>query len=138
LKHDVGKAVRWSAPEERETDAGALRARLAADLLPRASGGRADRDVQKRFFEWKREEGAMFASDDPDLAVVERAMTAIASARPALLSLEEISFSSLLSVDSACQEASRACTAFYRRIAVEEGPEAVRPVGRRGRHGSGA
>ena len=32
LKHDVGKALRWSAPEERETDAVALRARLAADL----------------------------------------------------------------------------------------------------------
>lgn len=132
LKHDVGKALRWSAPEEREKDARALRARLAADLLPRASGGGSDRDVLKIFFEWKREEGAMFGSGDSDLAVVERAMAAIASARPALLSLEEISFSSLLSLDSECQDASRACTAFYRRIAVDEGPEVVRPLGRRG------
>jgi hypothetical protein len=133
LKHDVGKAVRWSAPEERETDAQALRARLAADLLPRASGGVAGGDVLKNFFEWKREEGAMFGSGDSDLAVVERAMAAIASARPALLSLEEMSFSSLLSLDSECQDASRACTAFYRRVAVEEGPEIVRQFGwRRG------
>jgi hypothetical protein len=132
LKHDVGKALRWSAPEEREKDAAALRERLASDLLPRASGGGSDRDVLRNFFEWKREEGTMFASGDPDLAVVERAMAAIAAARPALLLLEGISFSSLLSLDAECHHASRACTAFYRRVAVDEGPEVVRPFGRRG------
>ena len=34
LKHDVGKALRWSAPEEREADPAALRARV---LEPAAS-----------------------------------------------------------------------------------------------------
>jgi hypothetical protein len=132
LKHDVGKAVRWSAPEEREKDAASLRRRLAADLLPSTSGGVAQRDVVKSFFEWKREEGAMFPSDDPDLEAVEKAMAEVCRLAPRLRSLEEISFSSLLSLDSACQEASRACTAFYRRVAVDEGPEIVRPFGRRG------
>jgi hypothetical protein len=132
LKHDVGKALRWSAPEEREKDARALRARLAADLLPRASSGGAGRDVLKMFFEWKREEGAMFDSSDPDLKALEDAMAIVARLAPRLSSLEEISFSSLASLDSACVEASRACTAFYRRVAVDEGPEIVRPFGRRG------
>lgn len=42
-----------------------------------------------------------------------------------------LSESSLLSLDEACLEASRACTAFYRRIAVEDGPKTIRPVGAR-------
>jgi hypothetical protein len=137
LKHDVGKALRWSAPEGRETDAASLRKRLAADLLPSTSGGAASgggtgRDVLKIFFEWKREEGAMFDPGDPDLQALEGAMAVVARLAPRLSSLEEISFSSLLSLDSACVEGSRACTAFYRRVAVEEGPEIVRPLGRRG------
>jgi hypothetical protein len=126
LKHDVGKAVRWSAPEERETEAEALRARLATDLLPRTSGGEANRDVLERFFEWKREEGPMFLADDPDLQALERAMATLERLVPRLSSLEE---SSLFSLDEACLEAARACTAFYRRVAVEDGPEVVRPRG---------
>lgn len=138
LKHDVGKALRWSAPEEREKDAASLRKRLAADLLPPASGGGAKGDVLKIFFEWKREEGPMFASDDPDLQALEDAMAIVARLAPRLSTLEEIPLASLSSLDSACVEASRACTAFYRRVAVEEGPEVLRPLGGRGRRGGGS
>src|SRR5512135_1293958 len=96
LKHDVGKALRWSAPETRETDAAALRARLAADLLApvRASGAPAKRDVLQIFLEWKREEGSMFSSDDPDLRAIEDAMGVVARLAPRLLSFEEIHSSS--------------------------------------------
>lgn len=136
LKHDVGKALRWSAPDERETNPDELRARLVADLLPRATGGGASRDVLESFFEWKRDEGPLFASGDPDLEAVERAMTVVgrlASRLPplegsSLLSLDE---ESLVALDEACLEASRACTAFYRRVAVDDGPEIVRPLGAR-------
>ncbi|HQQ79380.1 MAG TPA: hypothetical protein PLB01_18680 [Thermoanaerobaculia bacterium] len=138
LKHDVGKALRWSAPEEPETDPAALRARLAADLLPRATDAGAKRDVLKSFFEWKRDEGSMFDSSDADLQALEEAMATVARLAPDLLSLKEISLSSLQSLDSACLEASRACTAFYRRVAVEEGPEVLRPLGGRGRRGGGS
>jgi hypothetical protein len=131
LKHDVGKALRWSAPEERETDPVALRARLAVDLLPQAADGGARRDVVKIFFEWKREEGSMFDSSDAEMQALEEAMAIVARLAPDLRSLKEISFSSLQTLDSACLEASRACTAFYRRVAVEDGPEIVRPFGRR-------
>ncbi len=145
LKHDVGKALRWSAPEERETDAAALRARLAADLLKHSSGGSPNGDVLQSFFEWKREEGSMFSSDDPDLRAVEDAIAVVARFAPRLLSFEESpssssspsssltpSLASLIALDDACLEASRACTAFYRRVAVEDGPEIRRPFGRRG------
>ena len=79
----------------------------------------------------------MFASGDPDLESVERAMEDVRRLAPILLSLEESpssspSLPSLLALDDACLEASRACTAFYRRVAVEDGPEIVRPHGGRG------
>lgn len=128
LKHDVGKAVRWSAPEEREKEAEALRTRLATDLLPRTSAGEANRDVLKSFFEWKREEGPLFSGSDPDLEAVERAMAVVRRLVLRLSSLEE---SSLLSLDEACLEAARACTAFYRRVAIDEGPETTRSIGGR-------
>ncbi len=130
LKHDVGKALRWSAPEAQETNAEELCARLTRDLLSSASGGGASRDVLESFLEWKREEGPIFASDDPDLETVERAMAAVSRLVPSLLTFKESeSKSFLLSLDEACLEASRACTAFYRRIAVEDGPEIVRRRG---------
>ena len=148
LKHDVGKALRWSAPDEREADAGALRARLANDLLPRTRGGGAERDVVETFFEWKREEGPQFRPSDSDLEAITSAMDRIAASRDVLLSGAEPlpaappspsstskkslflshSFSSLVALDEACLEASRRCTAFYRRVAVEEGHEIVRPA----------
>lgn len=157
LKHDVGKAVRWSAPEKREKSAEALRLRLRRDLLSHASGGGAERDVLKSFLEWKREEGPLFAGDDPDLERVERAMATLARLVPRLSSFEASESSSLLSsessssipfkesssspspseqslisdllsIDDACIEASKACTVFYRRIAVDEGPEIIRPL----------
>lgn len=137
LKHDVGKALRWSAPKERETNPDELRARLVADLLPRTRGGGAGRDVLESFFEWKREEGPLFASGDPDLEAVERAMTVVRRLTSRLLPFKEsssfspLSESSLLSLDEACLEASQACTAFYRRVALDDGPEVVRPLGAR-------
>ena len=128
LKHDVGKALRWSAPEERETEMEALRARLAADLLPRTSGGSVNRDVLESFFEWKREEGPMFASDDPDLEAVERAIAVLRRLTPSLPTLEE---KSLVALDEATLEAARRATSFYRRIALDDGPERVRTRGAR-------
>ena len=76
----------------------------------------------------------MFDSSDADLQALEEAMAIVARLAPRLLSLEEsssspLSRSPLLALDDACLEASRACTAFYRRVAVEEGPEIVRPFG---------
>src|ERR1700690_3415533 len=141
LKHDVGKALRWSAPEEREKDVEALRARLVADLLPRTRGGGAGRDVLQSFFEWKREEGPLFPADDPDLRTLSDAMAVVTRHTSRLLPFREscsspssppeskispLSESSLLSLDEACVEASRACTALYRRVALDEGPEIVR------------
>jgi len=45
--------------------------------------------------------------------------------------LPSLDDSSLLSLDEACVQASRTCTALYRRVALDEGPEIVRPLGAR-------
>jgi hypothetical protein len=125
LKHDVGKALRWSAPEEREADPEALRRRLATDLLPSGSGA-AKRDVLQNFFEWKREEGPVFREGDPDLTALSTAVSSIGSLLPTLFTLEE---EQLYELDDATLEATRACTAFYRRIALDDGPETMRSHG---------
>lgn len=127
---------------------------MRRDLLSRTSGGGASRDVLEIFLEWKREEGPLFHGDDSDLEALERAMAKVASLAPRLESLSDpltfkesssslsslspseaksspLSESDLLALDEACIEASRACTAFYRRIAVEDGPETIRPLGAR-------
>ncbi|MDL2718067.1 MAG: hypothetical protein PT977_09950 [Acidobacteriota bacterium] len=125
-----------------------LRDRLTRDLLSRANGGGANRDVLKIFFEWKREEGPLFSADDLELEALDRAMAAVERYAAALSPFKEsssslsslppseakaspLSESDLLALDEACIEASRACTAFYRRIAVEDGPEKIRPLGAR-------
>lgn len=156
LKHDIGKAVRWSAPEARETNMDELRTRLGRDLFSRANGGAAKEDLLKIFFEWKREEGPLFATDDHDLEALERAMAEVGRLAPrlalplipfkespsSLSSLSSLSSSEakspsspsetqLLALDDACIEASRACTAFYRRVALDDGPEKIRPTGAR-------
>ena len=53
------------------------------------------------------------------------------SLSPSEAKYSPLSESDLLALDEACIEATRACTAFYRRIAVEDGPETIRPLGAR-------
>jgi len=127
LKHDVGKALRWSAPEERETEMETLRARLASDLRPSGDAA-AKRDVVQSFFEWKREEGPAFPEDDPDLTALSAAVASIGRLLPALSTLEE---KQLLELDEATLEMSRRATSFYRRIALDSGSERVRFRGAR-------
>jgi len=123
LKHDVGKALRWSAPDVRETDVEALRKRLASDLLPSGDGA-AKRDVLQSFFEWRREEGPVFPEADPDLSALSTAVASIGRLLPALFTLEE---KQLLDLDEATLEVARRTTSFYRRVALGEGFETVRP-----------
>jgi len=123
LKHDVGKALRWSAPDVREADVEALRKRLASDLLPSGDGA-ARRDVLQTFLEWKREEGTIFPVTDPDLFALSTAVASIDRLLPTLFTLEG---KQLFELDDATLEASRRATKFYRRVALGEDFETIRP-----------
>lgn len=127
LKHDVGKAMRWSAPDIREADPEALRARLEKDLL-HAGGGNVRRTVPQIFLEWRREEGELFDTRDADLTAVAAAVSKIDGALPGLPSFEE---TQLRALDEICLDASRHATSFYRRIALDDGPERMRSHGAR-------
>jgi hypothetical protein len=57
LRHDLGKSVRLSAPEQLEADTEALRARLAADVLATRSGPGGVKSAAAVFEAWMREDG---------------------------------------------------------------------------------
>src|SRR3954471_5891971 len=62
LRHDLGKAARFSAAAAGETTAAALRRRLAEDLLATRSGPGETLDAVAVFDRWWRSDGALFGS----------------------------------------------------------------------------
>jgi uncharacterized protein YicC (UPF0701 family) len=60
LKHDLAKAVRFSAPEILESDTEALRERLRADVAATRRGPTGVQSAAEVFDAWRREEGRHF------------------------------------------------------------------------------
>ncbi|HKD16446.1 MAG TPA: hypothetical protein VKG23_01165 [Thermoanaerobaculia bacterium] len=60
LRHDLGKAIRLSAPDTLETDTEALRARLRADVRETRRGPAGCRSAAELFARWRSESGALF------------------------------------------------------------------------------
>ena len=91
LRHDLGKAVRLSAPRagSRETTE-ALRGRLIADLLETRSSGRETLDAAAVFDRWFASDGALLASEPASAARVDRIRAAVDAMRPRLPRLRSI------------------------------------------------
>jgi hypothetical protein len=72
LRHDLGKAVRFSAPEDLEPDTGELRARLARDVAATRPG----RSAAEIFDAWSAEFAHLFGEGPgaDSLRRLERAM----------------------------------------------------------------
>jgi hypothetical protein len=112
LKHDLGKYVRLGAPEAREPDAEALRARLKADLgATRSSGGRVW-SAPEVFSAWSEDARDAFDEDDPDLETLERVMGRVAELLSGIDTLDE---SRLAELDTLCVEVSRRCRSLAAR-----------------------
>jgi len=92
LRHDLGKAVRLSAPSAgaRETPE-ALRARLIADLLETRSAARETLDAAAVFDRWLAGDGALLASDPASVARVDRIRASVDAMRPLLPRLRSLS-----------------------------------------------
>ena len=88
LGHDLGKYVRLGAPQTREADAEALRARLKADLAATRRDGGAAVSAPDVFAAWCAEEREAFDEDDPDLETLERALSRLAELLPAIDTLD--------------------------------------------------
>jgi uncharacterized protein YicC (UPF0701 family) len=113
LKHDVGKAVRWSAPEELEQDDEALRRRLAADL----------EEASSAFDRWRQQEGALFAGTESWAARIERLRDAVTRARRAVPNLASLQHQELEDLDRATTSIQEQCGQLYREVVAAVGPE---------------
>ena len=101
LKHDLGKAVRWSAPSRRERDAESLRRRLAADLSrTRTVAGRTQNAVEL-FDTWRSEEADAFRAEPPWAERLERIAEAVDTVRAGLPRLEKLDLAELHLLDEA-------------------------------------
>jgi hypothetical protein len=91
LRHDLGKAVRFSAPAAgaRESTE-ALRIRLIADLLETRSAARERLNAAAVFDRWVAADGALFASDAASGARLDRIRAAIDVMRPRLPRLRSL------------------------------------------------
>ncbi|HEY3204652.1 MAG TPA: hypothetical protein VGL03_13455 [Thermoanaerobaculia bacterium] len=115
LRHDLGKYVRLSAPEELETDTRALRDRLRRDVLATRSGSEGERSAAEVFEEWAREERNAFPSEG---RLAERLMgiaSAIADIRGLASRLDSLSRAELERLDRLTRSIADDC----RLLAVE-------------------
>jgi hypothetical protein len=92
LRHDLGKAVRLSAPAAGSREgAEALRARLIADLLETRAAARETLDAAAVFDRWVAADGPLLEADAACAARLARIRAAIDSMRARLPRLRSIS-----------------------------------------------
>ncbi len=72
LRHDLGKYVRFSAPETIEADTAALRERLRSDVLATRRTTSTVHGAGDVFEEWRREEAGHFPATGPAVEALGR------------------------------------------------------------------
>lgn len=128
LKHDLGKAVRWSAPARRERDPEALRRRLESDLTrTRTAGGRPQGAVEL-FDAWRSEEADAFR-DEPSWAErIERIAGAVQVLRSFLPRLAELEPAELVRLDEASSRIAEETRALWRDVVAASRSEETEAV----------
>ena len=124
LKHDVGKAVRWSAPAVREDDPEALRRRLEADLQRARVGSEGARSALQVFDSWMSEDGPLFLSDPGWTLRIARMSEAIERIRARLPHLSTLDPQGLDVLDGATLVLAEESGALWRDVVsvTSEGP----------------
>ena len=115
LRHDLGKYIRFSAPEMIEADTAALRARLRTDVLATRRTARSVRSAEQVFEDWRRQEAGRFLAGHAaadTLARLARTMEQIARLSTEIDSLDRPGLERL---DALTLDAAREC----RALAVE-------------------
>lgn len=126
LKHDLGKAVRWSAPSRRERDAESLRRRLAADLSrTRTVAGRTQNAVEL-FDTWRSEEADAFRPAPPWAERLERIAEAVDTVRARLPRLEELELAELHLLDEASLRIQQETRGLWRDVVAAGQSEEAR------------
>ena len=123
LRHDLGKAVRFSAPAGGPPEsADALRARLIADLLETRNAPGETLDAPAVFDRWIDEDGSALDGDPEAAARLERIRAAIDAMRPRLTRLRTLEAAELRELDDAARvvdEETRALRGDLARAARE-------------------
>ncbi len=112
LRHDLGKAVRLSAPEALETRTDDLRARLRADVRQTRRGPDGSRSAAELFAGWRRESAALFPEGGRlgrRVAEIERLVAEIGALDAALDALDRPALERL---DRLTVDLARACRAL--------------------------
>ncbi len=114
LQHDLGRYIRFWAPEEMEPDTEALRARLTRDVLATRSGPEGAVPAAAVFEEWFAEEGARFA--DAEDAALQRLRSSVEKLRALAARLPELARPELLELDRLTRSIAEDCRGLVRTV----------------------
>ncbi len=121
LRHDLGKAVRFSAPEALEPDTEELRARLARDVAAPRSGPEGPRSAAAIFDDWSAGSARLFA-DSPAAGSLRRIARAIEEVRGLSGRLAELPRPELERLDALTRAIAEECRVLAAGVRTPEGP----------------
>ena len=120
LKHDLGKGIRFSAPEALERDAEALRARLSADVARTRRGPAGTRSAAEVFDAWREEDGRHLRG--PLAGRVAAIGRTVEEIRGLAARLDALGRPELERLDSLTRVVAEACRALADEARREPGP----------------
>jgi hypothetical protein len=112
LRHDLGKAIRLSAPDTLEASTDDLRSRLRADVLETRRGPAGRESAAEVFARWRNETPGVFREDaglGARVAAIERLVVEIGALAGALDSLDRTGLERL---DRLTLDVARQCRAM--------------------------
>lgn len=118
LRHDLGKYIRFSAPETIEADTAALRERLRADVLATRRTTSTTHAAADLFEEWRREEAGHFPATGPAADTLERLSRTMDEIRRLSGEIDTLDRSGLERLDALTRLAVGEC----RTLAIEASP----------------
>jgi hypothetical protein len=119
LKHDLGKAIRWNAPRERESSPAELRARLERDLLAARDGPNGPLSAVEVFDGWMAQESGHFRRGTAAGDRLARIAAAVDFLRDRLPRLGELDSGELGEVDDAAIVVAEESRALWRDVMSE-------------------
>ncbi len=115
LQHDLGRYIRFWAPEEMEADTEAMRARLTRDVLSTRSGPDGSVPAADIFEKWLAEEGHLFGGAG-DAATLARLRASIEQVRALAARLPVLARPELLQLDRLTRSIAEDCRGLVRSV----------------------
>jgi hypothetical protein len=112
LRHDLGKAIRLSAPDALERSTEALRARLHADVLETRRDATGARSAAEVFDRWWRSSAALFPAGGDLRRRADRIARAMEEIRDLAARLPRLERPDLERLDHLTEDVARACRAL--------------------------